>query len=151
MISIIVNGKRRNIESPGDTPLLYVLRDELGLTGTKYGCGIGQCGSCTVLIGSRAVRSCVFPVSGVSEPVTSIEGLGNPENPHPIQKAFIEAQAAQCGYCTAGMVMNAVALLGQKPDADDSEIRQAMDGNLCRCGSHMRVLKAISQVIGQNT
>jgi nicotinate dehydrogenase subunit A len=148
MKTITVNGAQRTVQAADTTPLLYVLRDELGLTGTKYGCGMAQCGACTILIGTRAVPSCVTPLAAVNGAVTTIEGLGTPEKPHPIQRAFIEEQAAQCGYCTAGMVMRAAALLNDKRRPTDAEIRAGMEGNLCRCGSHMRVLRAIHRAAG---
>lgn len=148
MKTITVNGAQRTVESPDDTPLLQVLRDELRLTGAKYGCGMAQCGACTVMIGGRAVRSCVTPVAAVNDAVTTIEGLGTPERPHPIQRAFIEEQAAQCGYCIPGMVMSTAALLAGNRNPTDAEIRAALEGNLCRCGSHMRILRAVHKAAG---
>ena len=121
------------------------------LTGPKYGCGMAQCGACTVHIEGRAVRACSIPVSSVSSPVTTIEGLGTPERPHPVQKAFIEAQAAQCGYCTNGMVMTSAALLERRPNATLDEAKQALAGNLCRCGTHHRILRAVMRAAGRAT
>jgi nicotinate dehydrogenase subunit A len=140
-----VNGSARTVQvDDPDTPLLYVLRDDLGLTGTKFGCGLAQCGACTVHVDGRAVRSCVAPVRSVQgREVTTIEGLGSPERPDPVQAAFIAEQAAQCGYCTAGIVMTARALLADTPRPSESQVREALSGNLCRCGSHDRVLRAV--------
>ena len=149
MITLIVNGVTRSVDVESDTPLLYVLRDNLGITGPKYGCGVAQCGSCTVLIDGEAKRSCVVPVSTVAgAAVTTVEGLGAPQQLHPIQAAFVEEQAAQCGYCTAGMVMSAKALLDKKPKPSEAEIREALVGNLCRCGSHVRVVRAVQRAAG---
>ena len=149
MITLIVNGVTRSVDVEPDTPLLYVLRDNLGITGPKFGCGVAQCGACTVLIGGEAKRSCVVPVGTVAGAgVTTVEGLGTPQDLHPIQAAFVEEQAAQCGYCTAGMVMSAKALLDNKPKPSEAEIRQALAGNLCRCGSHVRVVRAVQRVAG---
>jgi nicotinate dehydrogenase subunit A len=149
MITLTVNGVTRSVDVESDTPLLYVLRDNLGVTGPKYGCGVAQCGSCTVLIDGEAKRSCVVPVGTVSgATVTSVEGLGTPQQLHPIQAAFIEEQAAQCGYCTAGMVISAKALLDKKPKPSEVEIREALAGNLCRCGSHVRVVRAVQRAAG---
>ena len=150
-ITITVNGMRHTVAASETTPLLYVLRNELNLTGPKFGCGLGQCGACTVHLGDVAVRSCVLPVSAVQAPVTTIEGLGTPDKPHPVQAAFIAEQAAQCGYCITGMVMSAAALLKQRPKPSDSEIRAALDGNLCRCGSHMRILRAVRRAAASAT
>ncbi len=143
---ITVNGQRHRVAAAADTPLLYVLRDEMGLYGPKFGCGLAQCGACTVHLGDRAVRSCVTPISSVRQPVTTLEGLGTRERPHPLQQAFIDEQAAQCGYCVNGMIMSAAALLKQKSKPSETEIRSALDGNLCRCGTHMRILRAIQRV-----
>src|SRR5687768_9219522 len=138
---IEVNGMERRVEAAPDTPLLYVLRNDLGLPGTRFGCGSGQCGACFVLVDGRAVASCDLPVSFVSgKKVTTIEGLGGE---HPVQKALERHEAAQCGYCMSGIVMNAVALLSTKSNPSEAEIRAALDKNLCRCGSHNRVVKAI--------
>jgi nicotinate dehydrogenase subunit A len=149
MATITVNGKPHTVKAAPDTPLLYVLRNELELNGPKFGCGLAQCGACTVHIDGRPMRSCSVPVSTVKGKVTTIEGLGTAEKPHPVQKAFIEEQAAQCGYCTNGMVMTAAAFLEKNPKPGDAEIRKAMDGNLCRCGTHMRILKAVKKAAGE--
>jgi len=145
-LEITVNGRRHRVTAAADTPLLYVLRNELELNGPRFGCGLAQCGACTVHVGDRAVRSCVTPVSSVHQPVTTLEGLGTRERPHPLQQAFIDEQAAQCGYCISGMIMTAAALLKQKARPSESEIRSALDGNLCRCGTHLRILRAIRRV-----
>jgi nicotinate dehydrogenase subunit A len=144
MIRLTVNGQPREVMADPETPLLYVLRDDLRLTGTKFGCGLGQCGACTVLIGGQAVRSCVLPVQAVAgQAVTTIEGLGSPERPHPLQATFIEEQAAQCGYCTPGIVMTAKAFLDQTPRPTEAQVKQALAGVLCRCGTHERVIRAV--------
>jgi nicotinate dehydrogenase subunit A len=149
MIRLIVNGRPREVEADPDVPLLYVLRNDLGLTGTKFGCGLGQCGACTVIIGGQAVRSCLLPVQAVAgQEVTTVEGLGSPERPHPLQAAIIEVQASQCGYCTAGIIMAAKAYLDQTPHATELQLRQALEGNLCRCGTHGRVIKAVMRTAG---
>jgi len=141
-----VNGKVSQTEADSDTPLLYVLRDNLGLQGPKYGCGLGQCGACTVLINGEAVRSCVTPVGSVkSSNVVTLEGLGTPEQPHPVQQAFIDEQAVQCGYCINGMVMTSVVLLRKTPRPSEAQIRQALANNLCRCGTHTRIVKAVQR------
>ena len=138
---IEVNGVQRSVEAAPETPLLYVLRNDLGLPGTRFGCGSGQCGACLVLVDGRAMASCDLPISFVfGKKVTTIEGL---RGEHPVQKALERHQAAQCGYCMSGIVMNAVALLSTKANPSDAEIRSALDRNLCRCGSHNRVVKAI--------
>jgi nicotinate dehydrogenase subunit A len=149
MITLIVNGAARSVDVESDTPLLYVLRDNLGLTGPKYGCGLAQCGACNVLIAGEVKRSCVVPVGTVDGAVvTTVEGLGTPQQLHPIQAAFVEEQAAQCGYCTAGMVMTTKALLDKKAKPSEAEIREALAGNLCRCGSHLRVVRAVQRAAG---
>ena len=142
-----VNGARRTVDAwDPDMPLLYALRESLGLTAAKFGCGLGQCGSCTVLVDGRATRSCVVRIADVAgKSVTTSEGLGSPEKPHPVQAAFIAEQAAQCGYCTSGMVMSAVALLASNPAPSRAETQAALAGNLCRCGSHDRVLRAVQR------
>jgi nicotinate dehydrogenase subunit A len=147
-LTLRVNGRTRNVESDDpDVPLLYVLRNDLGLTGAHFGCGLAQCGACTVLVGGRAVRSCATPARSVgSRDVTTIEGLGTPDQPDPLQAAFIAEQAAQCGYCTAGMVVTARALLASTPRPSERQVREALAGNLCRCGSHARVLRAVLKV-----
>ncbi len=129
---VIVNGRQYAVAAAPGTPLLYVLRNELGLHGPKFGCGLAQCGACTVHVGDQAVRACAVPVGAVEAPVTTIEGLGTPDRPHPLQAAFVAEQAAQCGYCTSGMVMTAAALLKEVPRPTDAQIRAALDGNLCR-------------------
>lgn len=143
LFTLRVNGESRTVDVDPATPLLYVLADELALNGPKFGCGLGQCGSCTAIIDGRAVRTCRTAVSAVSGAITTLEGLGTPENPHPIQKAFIEEQAVQCGFCLSGVVLTAKALLDRNPRATDAEIRQAMSGVLCRCFTSTRMLRAI--------
>jgi nicotinate dehydrogenase subunit A len=149
MTTINVNGRQHSVKAAPDTPLLYVLRNELELNGPKFGCGLAQCGACTVHIDGRPMRSCSVPVSSVRGKVVTIEGLGTPEKPHPVQKAFVEEQAAQCGYCINGMVMTAAAFLAKNPKPSDAEIRKAMDGNLCRCGTHMRIVRAVKRAAGE--
>lgn len=144
VLSLKVDGRAHSVDVDPATPLLYVLSDELGLRGPKFGCGLGQCGSCTVLVGGRAVRSCLAPVGSVGgSEVTTLEGLGSPENPHPLQRAFIEEQAAQCGFCLSGVILTAKAFLDAKPRATDEEIRGALAGVLCRCFGHGRMMRAI--------
>jgi nicotinate dehydrogenase subunit A len=144
MVTVSVNGRRHEIETDPETPLLYVLRDDLALNGAKYGCGLGQCGACTVLVDGEAVFSCVAPILLLEgREVTTVEGLGTIEKPGPVQRAFIEEQAAQCGYCIAGMMMRAQALLQKNPAPSEEQIRAHMAPNLCRCGTHMRILRAI--------
>jgi nicotinate dehydrogenase subunit A len=141
-----VNGGVQTVTVEGDTPLLYVLRNDLELSGPKYGCGFGQCGVCMVLIDGQAVRSCLTPVSEVgNRRVTTLEGLGTGDRPHPLQAAFIAEQAMQCGYCINGMIIAAKALLDKNPRASETDMRQALAGNLCRCGSHNRILKAVAR------
>jgi len=141
-----VNGRTLEVSSAEDTPLLYVLRDELGLNGAKYGCGLGQCGACTVLVGDQAVFSCATPLSMVAgKKVTTLEGLGTLDHPGRMQRAFIEEQAAQCGFCIPGMIMRAEALLRDNPHPDAKQIREALHPNLCRCGTHMRILRAVAR------
>jgi nicotinate dehydrogenase subunit A len=145
-----INGSARSVEATdSDKPLLYVLRG-LGLTATKFGCGLGQCGACTVLLEGQSVRSCQTTIAEAKgKTVTTLEGLGSVSAPHPIQTAFIKEQVPQCGYCTSGIIMSATALLAQKPKATEAEVRSALDGNLCRCGSHVRVVRAVLSVSGQ--
>jgi nicotinate dehydrogenase subunit A len=144
MIRISVNGGLHNIDADPATPLLYVLREDLGLNGAKFGCGLGQCGACTVLLDGKPVLSCLVPLAALGDrPVRTIESLGTAERPGPVQAAFIELQAAQCGYCIAGMVMRAQALLERNPTPGEAEIRVQMQPNLCRCGTHMRILAAV--------
>lgn len=142
-LSIIVNGKRHSVTASPDTPLLYVLRNELRLHGPRFGCGLSQCGACTVHMGDKAIRACVTPVAGVTEPITTLEGLGTLEKLHPVQKAFIDHQAAQCGYCTNGMIMAATAFLKVNATPTVEEIQKAMTPWLCRCGTHFRIVSAI--------
>ncbi len=145
-----VNGAARTVDAEPGSPLLYLLRDNLGLHGPKFGCGLGECGACTVVMNGNAIRSCVTPVSAVGDArITTLEGLGSIDNPHPLQKAFIEEQAAQCGYCINGMVMSAKALLDRTPHPSRDDIKLALDGNLCRCGTHMRILRAIERAAQQ--
>ena len=142
-IVLQVNGARRRLDVPPDTPLLWALRDALGLTGAKYGCGAGFCGACTVLLGGAAVRSCQVPVrAAVGKPITTIEGLSS-DGSHPVQRAWVEEDVAQCGYCQAGQIMAAAALLAATPKPTDAEIDDAMSGNLCRCGTYQRIRAAI--------
>lgn len=144
MITLRVNGKSHALDIDPSTPLLYALRDDLGLHGAKFGCGLGQCGACTVLVDNRPVFSCLVPVAALGQrAVRTIESLGSAERPGPLQQAFIEHQAAQCGYCIAGMIMRAQALLEANPHPTEAEIRAHMEPNLCRCGTHMRILAAI--------
>ena len=149
-LALRVNGGNREIETADpDVPLLYVLRDDLGLTGAKYGCGLAQCGACTVLVGGRAVRSCTTPARSVAgQDVVTIEGLGSLDRPDPVQAAFISEQAAQCGYCTAGMIMTARALLSRIPRPTEPQVREALAGTLCRCGTHARVIRAVLRAAG---
>jgi nicotinate dehydrogenase subunit A len=143
MTTITVNGRQHEVAAAPDTPLLYVLRNELELNGPKFGCGLAQCGACTVHIDGKPARSCSVPISAVKGKVTTIEGLGTPDKPHPLQAAFVAEQAAQCGYCINGMIMTASAFLAQNPQPTERQIRVALDGNLCRCGTHMRILRAV--------
>ena len=144
MITLKVNGQDHQIDADPDTPLLYVLRDDIKLNGAKFGCGLGQCGACTVIVDGKAVLSCVTPLLLLEgKQVTTLEGLGTVEAPSPIQRAFMEEQAAQCGYCIAGMMMRAQALLQRNSKPTDAEIRAELESNLCRCGTHMRILRAV--------
>lgn len=144
MITLNVNGRPYAIDADAATPLLYVLRDQLGLNGAKFGCGLGQCGACTVIVDGKAVFSCVTPVSVLAgRAIRTVEGLGTAEHPGVLQRAFIDEQAAQCGYCIAGMIMRAQALLDANPSPSDADIRSHMMPNLCRCGTHMRILRAV--------
>jgi len=145
-IALKVNGRSHTVDVDPATPLLYVLSDDLALRGPKFGCGLGQCGSCTVIVRGRAIRSCVTPVSTIGDAeVTTLEGLGTVERPHPIQRAFIDEQAAQCGYCLNGVILTAKAFLDQNPKATGAQIQQAMSGVLCRCFTHSRMLRAIER------
>lgn len=144
--SLSVNGRLHAVAAAPDTPLLYVLRNDLGLKGARFGCGLGQCGACTVIVDGRPVQSCDVPVATVQgQQITTIESLGTPEQPHPLQRAFIAEQAGQCGYCLSGIIMAAKALLDRNPDPGEADIRAALSRNLCRCGSHDRILRAISR------
>jgi len=141
-----VNGASRSVRTDADTPLLYVLRNDLELNGPKFGCGLAQCGACTVHVDGRATRSCATPVSTLAgKAITTLEGLGAIDKLHPLQKAFLDEQAAQCGYCTNGMIMSAKALLDAKPNPTETEIKQALAGNLCRCGTHNRIVRAVQR------
>jgi len=144
MATLLVNGKSVTVNADPDTPLLYVLRDDLKLNGAKFGSGLGQCGACTVVVDGEAVMSCVMPIALLEgKKVTTLEGLGTAESPGKLQRAFIEEQAAQCGFCIPGMMMRAAALLQKNGDPSDAEIRRALMPNLCRCGTHMRILRAV--------
>ena len=143
-ISLKVNGATHSVPAEPDTPLLYVLRNDLALNGAKFGCGLAQCGACTVLMDGQAIRSCVTPVGTVTESeITTIEGLGTVDKPHPLQQAFIDEQAAQCGYCINGMLMTAKAFLAQTPHPTDAQVREGLALNLCRCGTHNRIVGAV--------
>ena len=145
VISLTVNGRAHSVDVDPATPLLYVLSDDLQLNGPKFGCGLGQCGCCAVIAGGQAVRSCVTPVSAVARgEITTLEGLGSVDKPHPIQQAFIDEQAVQCGFCLSGVIMTAKAFLDRNPHATEPEIRQALSTVLCRCAAHSRMLKAIT-------
>jgi len=144
MITLTVNGAPHAVDADPATPLLYVLREDLGLNGAKFGCGLGQCGSCTVLLDGKAVFSCLLPIAALpGRQIRTVEGLGTADAPGPVQRAFIEEQAAQCGYCIAGMVVRAQALLDANPAPSEAEIRAHMAPNLCRCGTHARILRAV--------
>jgi nicotinate dehydrogenase subunit A len=146
-VRLNVNGSERESDAEPETPLLYVLRNDLKLKGTRFGCGLGQCGACTVIVDGKAVQACDVPLSAVAgKRITTIEGIGTLDQPHPLQRAFISHQAAQCGYCASGIIMAAKALLDQNPAPSEDEIRAALDGNLCRCGTHVRILRAIRAV-----
>src|SRR5258708_3962013 len=145
-INLVVNGRAHTVDVDPATPLLYVLSDDLALRGPKFGCGLGQCGACTAIVRGHAVRTCVTPVSTVAgAEITTLEGLGTAERPHPIQKAFIDEQAAQCGFCLNGVILTAKAVLDQNPKASEVEIQQALSGVLCRCFTHVRMLAAIER------
>jgi nicotinate dehydrogenase subunit A len=150
-INLNVNGVSRSVTAKPDTPLLYVLRNDLELNGAKYGCGLSQCGACTVLVDGRAVRSCVTPISALeTSEITTIEGLGSIAKPHALQQAFIEEQAAQCGYCTNGMIMSAKELLDRNPRPSEPDVRAALAANLCRCGTHNRIIRAVLRAAQAN-
>ncbi len=148
-MKLTVNGREYDVDADAETPLLYVLRDNLALNGAKFGCGLGQCGACTVLVDGEAAFSCVTPLLLLEgKSVTTVEGLGTADNPGPLQRAFMEEQAAQCGYCIAGMMMRAQALLQKNPNPSDAQIRATLQPNLCRCGTHMRILRAVRHAAG---
>jgi nicotinate dehydrogenase subunit A len=150
-INLKVNGVPRSVTAEPDTPLLYVLRNDFELNGAKYGCGLSQCGACTVLVDGRAVRSCVTPISTLEKSeITTIEGLGSIDKPHALQQAFIEEQAAQCGYCTNGMIMSAKELLDRNPRPNEPDVRAALASNLCRCGTHNRIIRAVLRAAHAN-
>jgi aerobic-type carbon monoxide dehydrogenase small subunit (CoxS/CutS family) len=143
-MDLTVNGKRAHVDTDPERPLLWVLRNELGLTGAKYGCGEGQCGACTVLLDGVPHRSCLTAVgTATGKEITTIEGIADGERLHPVQQSFIECDAMQCGYCTPGMIMESVALLRKRPSPSEAEIKQQLDGNICRCGTYNRILKAV--------
>lgn len=145
-VTLTVNGRRHTVAAAPQTPLLYLLRNDLELNAAKFGCGMAQCGACTVLVNGKPLRSCVTPALAVVDTeITTLEGLGSATRLHPLQKAFIEEQAAQCGYCIAGMLMSAKALLDEVPRPSEAEIRQALAGNLCRCGTHNRIVRAVQR------
>ena len=149
MITLKVNGRDHQVDAEADTPLLYVLRDDLALNAAKFGCGLGQCGACTVMVDGKAVLSCVTPMILLEgKQVTTLEGLGTIADPAPIQRAFLDEQAAQCGYCIAGMMMRAQALLMRNASPSDDEIRSELEPHLCRCGTHMRILRAVRRAAG---
>jgi nicotinate dehydrogenase subunit A len=146
VFNLTVNGQSHTVDVDPTTPLLYVLSDDLGMRGPKFGCGLGQCGACTVIVKGEAIRSCSVPVQSVAgAPITTLEGLGSPENLHPIQKAFIDEQAMQCGFCINGVIMTAKALVDRTPNPSDAQIRQALSSVLCRCGTHIRMVAAIKR------
>src|SRR5262252_1976929 len=151
VIALTINGRAHSLDVDPATPLLYVLSDDLALRGPKFGCGLGQCGACTVIARGRAIRSCVTPVSTVAgAEIVTLDGLGTSDRPHPIQRAFIEEQAAQCGFCLNGVILTAKAFLDERPRATPQEIRQAMSGVLCRCFTHTRMLRAIERYAGRS-
>lgn len=143
-VKLTINGREHEVSASEDAPLLYALRDELGLTGTRFGCGSGHCGACRVLLDGQAVSSCDTPLwAARGKRITTVEGLGTPERPHPVQRALLAEQAAQCGYCLPGILISAAALLERNPSPGEWEVRQALDRNLCRCGSHNRIVRAV--------
>lgn len=143
-LNLSVNGVQRALSLPAETSLLHLLRNDLELNSPKYGCGLGECGACTVLVDGMAARACVIPAAGVAgREITTLEGLGTIDDLHPVQQAFIDEQAAQCGYCLSGMIMMTASLLARTPNPDDLQIRQALSGNLCRCGAHLEIIKAV--------
>jgi nicotinate dehydrogenase subunit A len=149
-ISLRVNSKNQTIDAEPDMPLLYALRNDLQLNGPKFGCGLAQCGACTIIMDGNAIRSCVTPVSAAqNKPLTTLEGLGSTKKMHKIQQAFVDEQAVQCGYCINGMIMSTKALLDKNPKPSDRQIKEALAGNLCRCGTHIRILRAVKRASGQ--
>ena len=151
-IELKINGDLKEIDAEPSTPLLYILRQDLELNGPRFGCGVAQCGACTVLVDKQPIRACVTPISAlIGRDITTLEGLGNEESPHPLQTAFIEEQAAQCGFCSNGMIMSAAALLENNPNPTDQEIKESLNTNLCRCGTHTRILKAVKKVAGTHS
>jgi nicotinate dehydrogenase subunit A len=145
-LSVVVNGKRHRVQATPETPLLYVLRNEVGLQGPRFGCGLAQCGACTVHLNGEAVRSCIVPVKAVQgQKVTTLEALATEKNPHPVVEAFIEEDAAQCGYCINGMVMQSVAFLKKNPRPTEAQIKKALNANICRCGTHYRIVRAVQR------
>jgi nicotinate dehydrogenase subunit A len=150
-ISLRVNGKTSVVDAEPEMPLLYALRNDLELNGPKFGCGLAQCGACTVIMDGNAIRSCVTPVSAAqNKPVTTLEGLGTTKKMHKIQQAFVDEQALQCGYCINGMIMTTKALLDKNPKPNDAQIKEALAGNLCRCGTHLRIVRAVKRASGQS-
>ncbi|MBI80317.1 MAG: (2Fe-2S)-binding protein [Pseudomonadota bacterium] len=151
-IELKINGDLKAIDAEPSTPLLYILRQDLELNGPKFGCGVAQCGACTVLVDKQPIRACVTPISAlIGRDITTLEGLGNEDSPHPLQTAFIEEQAAQCGFCSNGMIMSAAALLENNPNPTDQEIKDSLNANLCRCGTHTRILKAVKKAAGNHS
>jgi len=151
-VTLHVNGERHSSPAEPDTPLLYVLRNDLGLNSMKYGCGSGHCGSCTVLIDDQPMRSCSVPASAAAQRrIVTLEALGTPERPHPLQRAFLAEQASQCGYCLSGILISAAALLKRNPDPSEAEVRAALDRNLCRCGAHNRIVRAVLRAAKEAT
>ena len=152
MITLHINGQEKSVDAPEDMPLLWVLRDIVGLTGTKFGCGVGQCGACTVHIDGKPTRSCLLPVSAVAgRPITTVEGVGATPEGARIQKAWLDLEVIQCGYCQSGQIMSAAALLAAKPQPDDADINAAMSGNICRCGTYVRIRAAIHRAASGRT
>jgi len=148
-LTLKVNGANHTVNVEPSTPLLYVLRNDLGLSGPRFGCGLSQCGACTVLVNGQAVRSCVYALSRVGDqPVTTLEGLGTPEARHPLQRAFLDEQAGECAFCINGMIMVSAALLARNPAPSEADIKQALNNNLCRCGSHARIVAAVQRAAG---
>ena len=149
-MTLRVNGKSQTVDAEPEMPLLYALRNDLQLNGPKFGCGLAQCGACTVIIDGAAIRSCVTPVAAAqNKAITTLEGLGNTKKLHKIQQAFVDEQAVQCGYCINGMIMTTKALLDKNPKPNDAQIKEALAGNLCRCGTHIRILRAVKRASGQ--